>query len=200
MGHSKTQPGGLSGLRVTLTAHSLSSKRYPCVTRALILQPPGALATSDCGLHSCLCICGLLGGSLGLLDTYLCLTYRCSLPMPLPQRTHPRWEMLSLSSFFKTWKVLESCLEFGVCDIGRETHFPRGIGTCIKWVMRWVGKPHNYVQLRTREEAESPGTSQRSCAGLTRLSSSGLRSRPAHTPQAGGVNRTGKERFGFDSS
>lgn len=93
----------------------------------------------DCGSHSCLFICGLCGGPLGLLDPYLCLKYGWSLPMPLPQQTHPRWEMLSQSSFFKTWKVLESCLAFGVYDIGRETHFPRGTGTCIKWVGHTTG-------------------------------------------------------------
>lgn len=111
----------------------------------------------DCGLHSCLYICGLRGGPFGLLDPYLCLKYRWSLPMPLPQQTSPRWEMLSQSSFFKTWKVLESCLAFGVCDTGRGTHFPRGTGTCIKRVGHMAG-----WEAPRLDTAENQGGSRKS--------------------------------------
>lgn len=91
----------------------------------------------------------------------------------------PKWEMLSPSSFFKTWKVLECCVAFRVCDIGHETQFPRKTGTFIKWVGHTTG--WETPQLHAAENqggSKNPGTSQRSCVGLTQLSSSGLCSHP----------------------
>lgn len=93
--HGETQLGRSWGLQGP-SQHILLAQAYiPCVTQALTLEATSGHLGLWLGrfLHNC----GLHGEPFRrhMPDPYLCLKSRWSLPMPLPQLTHTRWEILS---------------------------------------------------------------------------------------------------------